>query len=46
MADAASDLEEAGSNNVLKDVFAGAVGGMAQVLIGMDGRFSFLQIAG
>lgn len=34
MADAANDIEEGGGVTALKDLFAGAVGGIAQVLIG------------
>jgi solute carrier family 25 carnitine/acylcarnitine transporter 20/29 len=35
MADAAAELEEGGIVRSLKDLFAGAAGGVAQVLIGM-----------
>ena len=35
MADAANDIEEHGLTRTLKDLFAGAVGGIAQVLLGM-----------
>jgi len=34
MADAAADLEEGGIARTLKDLFAGATGGIAQVLLG------------
>jgi hypothetical protein len=34
MADVAGELEEAGFKRTLKDLFAGAVGGIAQVLLG------------
>jgi hypothetical protein len=34
MADAANDLEEHGMVRTLKDLFAGAAGGIAQVLLG------------
>ena len=34
MADAAADLEEGGLTRTLKDLFAGASGGIAQVLLG------------
>jgi hypothetical protein len=34
MADAANDLEEHGVVRTLKDLFAGAAGGIAQVLLG------------
>lgn len=35
MADAANEIEEGGGVTALKDLFSGAVGGIAQVLIGM-----------
>lgn len=35
MADAAEELEAQGFQRTLKDLFAGAAGGIAQVLIGM-----------
>jgi uncharacterized membrane protein len=35
MADAANDIEEHGFKRTLKDLFAGAAGGVAQVLLGM-----------
>jgi solute carrier family 25 carnitine/acylcarnitine transporter 20/29 len=35
MADAAAEIEEGGIIRTLKDLFAGAAGGVAQVLIGM-----------
>jgi hypothetical protein len=34
MADAANDMEEHGMVRTLKDLFAGAAGGIAQVLLG------------
>ena len=34
MADASNDLEEHGMVRTLKDLFAGAAGGIAQVLLG------------
>ena len=34
MADAATDVDEGGMVRTLKDLFAGAAGGIAQVLIG------------
>lgn len=34
MADAAAELEEGGMVRTLKDLFAGAAGGIAQVLLG------------
>jgi hypothetical protein len=34
MADAAADLEEGGLVRTVKDLFAGAAGGIAQVLLG------------
>ena len=34
MADAIAEVEEGGASKVFKDVFAGAAGGIAQVLIG------------
>jgi hypothetical protein len=34
MADAAADLEEGGVVRTVKDLFAGAAGGIAQVLLG------------
>jgi solute carrier family 25 carnitine/acylcarnitine transporter 20/29 len=34
MADAAADIEEGGLVRTLKDLFAGAAGGVAQVLLG------------
>lgn len=34
MADAAAELEEGGLARTFKDLFAGAAGGMAQVLLG------------
>lgn len=39
MADAAAELEEGGALRTLKDLFAGAAGGIAQVLLG---EFMFL----
>jgi solute carrier family 25 carnitine/acylcarnitine transporter 20/29 len=35
MADAAIEVEEGGFVRTLKDLFAGAAGGVAQVLLGM-----------
>jgi hypothetical protein len=42
MADAANDVEEHGMVRTLKDLFAGAAGGIAQVLLGesLSPRFS------
>lgn len=37
MADAAADIEEGGMVRTLKDLFAGAAGGIAQVLLGEFG---------
>ena len=37
MADAAAELEEGGIKRTLKDLFAGAAGGIAQVLLGESG---------
>jgi hypothetical protein len=34
MADAVEEIEREGGNRAVKDLFAGAVGGVAQVLIG------------
>lgn len=34
MADAAAELDEGGIQRTLKDLFAGAAGGVAQVLLG------------
>jgi hypothetical protein len=34
MADAAADVEERGVSQTAKDLFAGAAGGIAQVLLG------------
>jgi solute carrier family 25 carnitine/acylcarnitine transporter 20/29 len=34
MADAAADIEERGFSQTAKDLFSGAAGGIAQVLIG------------
>lgn len=34
MADAGEKIEQAAGSNVAKDLFSGAVGGVAQVLIG------------
>jgi len=39
MADAAADIEEGGMVRTLKDLFAGAAGGIAQVLLGMSNIF-------
>lgn len=41
MADAAAELEEGGMARTLKDLFSGAAGGIAQVLIG-EFRIAFL----
>jgi hypothetical protein len=42
MADAAAELDEGGAVRTLKDLFAGAAGGIAQVLLGEIGvQFSF-----
>jgi solute carrier family 25 (mitochondrial carnitine/acylcarnitine transporter), member 20/29 len=35
MADGAAEIEEGGIVRTLKDLFAGAAGGVAQVLLGM-----------
>lgn len=40
MADAAAEMEEGGMVRTLKDLFAGAAGGIAQVLLG---EFIFLH---
>jgi hypothetical protein len=37
MADAAAELDEGGVVRTLKDLFAGAAGGIAQVLLGESG---------
>jgi len=37
MADAAAELDEGGISRTLKDLFAGAAGGIAQVLLGEFG---------
>lgn len=48
MADAAAELDEGGIKRTLKDLFAGAAGGVAQVLLGQlivivfVGYFSFV----
>ena len=48
MADAAAELDEGGIKRTLKDLFAGAAGGVAQVLLGQSiiivfvGYFSFV----
>ncbi len=36
MADAAAELDEGGITRTLKDLFAGAAGGVAQVLLGQS----------
>jgi hypothetical protein len=44
MADAAAEMEEGGMVRTFKDLFAGAAGGIAQVLLGeSDGSLSFLS---
>ena len=40
MADAAAELDEGGVTRTLKDLFAGAAGGIAQVLLGAFGAQS------
>lgn len=42
MADAANEIEEGGGVTALKDLFSGAVGGIAQVLIGVFVLFRFV----
>lgn len=44
MADAIEELQQA-SPSVVKDLFSGAVGGIAQVLIGMN-QFTFFAFSG
>ena len=41
MADAAADLDEGGIKRTLKDLFAGAAGGVAQVLLGQWSIIAF-----
>jgi hypothetical protein len=41
MADAAAELDEGGAVRTLKDLFAGAAGGIAQVLLGEFGAYFF-----
>lgn len=43
MADAAAELEEGGMVRTLKDLFAGAAGGIAQVLLG-ESQVSALNV--
>jgi hypothetical protein len=43
MADAVADVEDGGLMRTLKDLFAGAAGGVAQVLLGMF-KLSFLFV--
>jgi hypothetical protein len=45
MADAAAELEHGGIVRTLKDLFAGAAGGVAQVLLGMGFPLPFLRTA-
>jgi hypothetical protein len=45
MADAATELEHRGIVRTLKDLFAGAAGGVAQVLLGMGFPLPFLLTA-
>jgi hypothetical protein len=44
MADAAAEMEEGGMVRTFKDLFAGAAGGIAQVLLG-ESHGSFLILA-
>jgi len=46
MADGSAELEEGGFVRTLKDLFAGAAGGVAQVLLGMGIFFSLLFAGG
>lgn len=46
MADAVAEAEHGGIVRMLKDLFAGAAGGVAQVLIGMGFSLPFLRAAG
>ena len=41
MADAAAELDEGGIKRTLKDLFAGAAGGVAQVLLGQSCMVAF-----
>jgi hypothetical protein len=43
MADAASEMEEGGMMRTLKDLFAGAAGGIAQVLLGKFPVYCFVS---
>ena len=43
MADAAAELDEGGIKRTLKDLFAGAAGGVAQVLLGQYSILVFVQ---
>ena len=43
MADAAAELDERGIKRALKDLFAGAAGGVAQVLIGQSVMSVFIR---
>lgn len=45
MADAANEIEEGGLKRTLKDLFAGAAGGIAQVLLGELNVTSWLFIS-
>jgi len=46
MADAAAELDEGGLARTLKDLFAGAAGGIAQVLLGEFGACSWISPLG
>lgn len=43
MADAAAELDEGGIKRTLKDLFAGAAGGVAQVLLGQSKIIVFIE---
>ena len=43
MADAAAELDEGGIKRAVKDLFAGAAGGVAQVLIGQSVIIEFIE---
>ena len=43
MADAAAELDEGGVKRAVKDLFAGAAGGVAQVLIGQFKMIAFIR---
>jgi solute carrier family 25 carnitine/acylcarnitine transporter 20/29 len=45
MADAAAEVEERGVSQTAKDLFAGAAGGIAQVLLGKFFVIAFFNIA-